>query len=102
MNIIFNLLPATKNMNDFVKEFTCIVCPKGCHLKVDDKLNVLSSVVTSQIDVHSRFGGVIPEVASRMHVEQISTIVDSAIKEAKIFEAKDKDNVVKYVNSPLL
>lgn len=59
-------------------------CDETACAIIDEKLNVLSSVVTSQIDVHSRFGGVIPEIASRMHVEQISTIVDSAIKEAKI------------------
>lgn len=59
-------------------------CDETACAIIDENYNVLSSVVTSQIDVHSRFGGVIPEVASRMHVEQISTIVDSAIKQAKI------------------
>lgn len=59
-------------------------CDETACAIVDDELNVLSSVVTSQIDVHARFGGVIPEVASRMHVEQISTIVKSAIDEADI------------------
>lgn len=59
-------------------------CDETACAIIDEKLNVLSSVVTSQIDVHSRFGGVIPEIASRMHVEQISTIVDEAIKQAKI------------------
>ena len=51
---------------------------------VDEKLNILSSVVTSQIDVHARFGGIIPEIASRMHVEQISTIVNEALVQAGI------------------
>lgn len=59
-------------------------CDETACAIVDEKLNVLSSVVTSQIDVHSRFGGVIPEIASRMHVEQISTIVKSAIEQANI------------------
>ena len=59
-------------------------CDETACAIIDEDLNVLSSVVTSQIDVHSRFGGVIPEIASRMHVEQISTIVDSAIKQADI------------------
>lgn len=59
-------------------------CDETACAIIDEDLNVLSSVVTSQIDVHSRFGGVIPEIASRMHVEQISTIVDSAIKQANI------------------
>lgn len=59
-------------------------CDETACAIIDERLNVLSSVVTSQIDVHSRFGGVIPEIASRMHVEQISTIVDEAVKQAKI------------------
>ena len=59
-------------------------CDETACAIVDDSLNVLSSVVTSQIDVHARFGGVIPEIASRMHVEQISTIVSSAIDQANI------------------
>ncbi|KRQ87659.1 tRNA N6-adenosine threonylcarbamoyltransferase [Caloramator mitchellensis] len=45
---------------------------------------VLSNVIYSQIDIHKRFGGVVPEVASRKHVEIISLIVEEAIKEAGI------------------
>ena len=45
---------------------------------------VLSSVVSSQIDIHARFGGVVPEVASRAHVEAILPVVDSALSEAGI------------------
>ncbi len=60
-------------------------CDETACAIIDEKLNVYSSVVTSQIDVHARFGGVIPEVASRMHVEQISTIVKSAIQEANLY-----------------
>ena len=59
-------------------------CDETACAVVDEDLNVLSSIVTSQIDVHARFGGVIPEVASRMHVEQISTIVRSAVEQANI------------------
>ncbi len=59
-------------------------CDETACAIIDEKLNILSSVVTSQIDVHARFGGVIPEVASRMHVEQISTIVKSAVEKAGI------------------
>lgn len=59
-------------------------CDETACAIIDEDLDVLSSVVTSQIDVHARFGGVIPEVASRMHVEQISTIVTDAINKANI------------------
>ena len=59
-------------------------CDETACAIIDENLNVLSSVVTSQIDVHARFGGVIPEVASRMHVEQVSAIVKEAIDKANI------------------
>jgi N6-L-threonylcarbamoyladenine synthase len=46
--------------------------------------DVLSSVVSSQIDEHARFGGVVPEIASRAHVEAIVPIVRRACAEAKV------------------
>lgn len=73
-------------------------CDETACAIVDENLNVLSSVVTSQIDVHARFGGVIPEVASRMHVEQISTIVKSAIDQANI--CVDDVDAIAYTIGP--
>ncbi len=46
--------------------------------------DVLSSVVSSQIDLHARFGGVVPEIASRAHVEILPNVIDQAIAEAGI------------------
>lgn len=46
--------------------------------------DVLSSVVSSQIDIHSRFGGVVPEVASRAHLESIVPVVRRAFDDAGI------------------
>lgn len=43
---------------------------------------ILSNVVYSQIDLHRRFGGVVPEVASRKHVEKIAVVVNEAFQEA--------------------
>jgi N6-L-threonylcarbamoyladenine synthase len=43
---------------------------------------VLSNVVSSQIDIHQRFKGVMPEIASRLHVEQISIVIKEAITKA--------------------
>lgn len=45
---------------------------------------VISNIISSQIDIHKRFGGVVPEVASRMHLEAINNIVDQALKDAKM------------------
>ncbi|MEY3806664.1 MAG: putative O-sialoglycoprotein endopeptidase [Actinomycetota bacterium] len=50
--------------------------------------DVLSSIVSSQIDIHARFGGVVPEVASRAHVESIIPVVNSAIEEAGILPSR--------------
>ncbi len=45
---------------------------------------ILSSKVASQIDVHTKYGGVVPEVASRIHIENISIIIREAIEEASV------------------
>mgnify|MGYP001172761809 CR=1 FL=1 len=45
---------------------------------------VLSNVIASQIAIHTKFGGVVPEVASRKHIEAIAGVVDAAMKEAKL------------------
>ena len=53
-------------------------------LKNDDEL--LSNVIASQIESHKRFGGVVPEVASRHHVEVITACIEEALAEAGITE----------------
>jgi len=53
-------------------------------LKKDDQL--LSNVIASQIESHKRFGGVVPEVASRHHVEVITACIEEALAEAGITE----------------
>ena len=45
---------------------------------------IISNIISSQIDMHKKFGGVVPEVASRMHLEVINNIVREALEEAKI------------------
>jgi N6-L-threonylcarbamoyladenine synthase len=50
--------------------------------------DVLSSIVSSQIDIHARFGGVVPEVASRAHLESIVPVIDAAISEAGILPSR--------------
>lgn len=46
--------------------------------------DVLSSVVSSQVDIHARFGGVVPEVASRAHIESLVPVVSAAVEQAGI------------------
>ena len=46
--------------------------------------DILSNVVSSQIEEHRKFGGVVPELAARAHLENIEFIIDTALKESKI------------------
>ena len=50
----------------------------------NDKPLILSNVVSSQVDVHKEFGGVVPELAARSHIEKIDLIAKKAITESKI------------------
>ncbi|HXZ62123.1 MAG TPA: tRNA (adenosine(37)-N6)-threonylcarbamoyltransferase complex transferase subunit TsaD, partial [Acidimicrobiales bacterium] len=59
-------------------------CDETAAAVVDDSLAVRSSVVASQVDLHSAFGGVVPELASRAHVETISPVVARALDEAGV------------------
>lgn len=47
-----------------------------------DGRKVLSNIISSQIDVHKLYGGVVPEIASRHHLNNINTVVDRAVSEA--------------------
>jgi len=51
---------------------------------VEDGRKILSNIVSSQSDIHSRYGGIVPELASRRHIEMIMPVVDEAIKQAGI------------------
>lgn len=53
---------------------------------------VLTNIVSTQIDLHKKFGGVVPEVASRKHIENIDGVLQEALDEAKI-ELKDIDHI---------
>lgn len=57
-------------------------CDETAVSVVMDGRNVLSSVVASQIPEHRKFGGVVPEVASRQHVETITQVIDQALVDA--------------------
>ncbi|MBB6633448.1 tRNA (adenosine(37)-N6)-threonylcarbamoyltransferase complex transferase subunit TsaD [Cohnella thailandensis] len=59
-------------------------CDETSVAVVRNGTEVLSNVVSSQIDTHRRFGGVVPEIASRKHVESITVILEEAIAEAGV------------------
>jgi len=59
-------------------------CDETAAAVVTDQLQVLSSVVASQDALHERFGGVVPEIASRAHVERILPVIDEALRKANL------------------
>jgi N6-L-threonylcarbamoyladenine synthase len=59
-------------------------CDETAAAVITDRLEVLSSVVASQDHLHERFGGVVPEIASRAHVERILPVIDEALRKAKL------------------
>ena len=59
-------------------------CDETAAAVIRDGRKVLSNVVASQVDVHARYGGVVPELASRKHVEAISVVVNSALETAGV------------------
>jgi N6-L-threonylcarbamoyladenine synthase len=67
-------------------------CDETAAAVVEDGRFVRSSVVSSQIDLHARFGGVVPEIASRAHVQLITAVIAEALVEAGC-ELSDLDAV---------
>jgi N6-L-threonylcarbamoyladenine synthase len=63
---------------------------------------VLSSVVSTQIDLHARYGGVVPEVASRAHVEMLTPVVSQAMLEAGMVDGAKVDAVAATVGPGLI
>jgi N6-L-threonylcarbamoyladenine synthase len=51
---------------------------------VENGRKILSNIVSSQSDIHTRYGGIVPELASRRHIEMITPVVDEALKQAEI------------------
>ena len=67
-------------------------CDETAAAVVSDGLNVLSNVVASQIDIHQKYGGVVPELASREHLRQIVPVVREALSQAKM-QLQDLDAI---------
>lgn len=57
-------------------------CDETAAAVVEGGRRIVSNVLSSQVELHSRFGGVVPEIASRHHLESINSIVDQALKES--------------------
>jgi len=60
-----------------------------------NSVNVLSNIISSQIDIHKKYGGVIPEIAAREHVLDILPVIDASLKKAGV----DKKNIAKEIDA---
>ena len=59
-------------------------CDETAAAVIRNGRQVLSNVIASQIDLHKLYGGVVPEIASRKHIEKINQVIEEALAEAKI------------------
>ncbi len=59
-------------------------CDETAAALVRDGREMVSSVISSQIEIHKRFGGVVPEIASREHLDKIVPVVEEAFARAKV------------------
>ena len=77
-------------------------CDETAAAVVMNGTRVLSSVVSTQIDLHARFGGVVPEVASRAHVEMLTPVISQAMLEAGMVDGGKVDAVAATVGPGLI
>jgi len=73
-------------------------CDETAAAVLDERREVLGAVVASQDALHERFGGVVPEIASRAHLERILPVIDEALRQAGIAVAQL--DAVAVVNTP--
>ena len=67
-------------------------CDETAASVVKNGRTVLSNIISSQIELHKLYGGVVPEIASRKHIEKINQVIEEALKEAEV-ELDDLDAI---------
>lgn len=77
-------------------------CDETAAAVVEHGRNVRSSIVSSQVDLHSRFGGVVPEVAGRAHLEMLTPVVEEALSVAGLTGGSDLDAVAATIGPGLI
>ena len=63
---------------------------------IKDGCEDVSTVILSQMNTHANYGGVVPEIASRMHVENITLVIDEALKKANM-KMEDIDALIELL-----
>src|SRR5271165_2958357 len=59
-------------------------CDETAAAVFTEEPRILSSVIASQTDLHARFGGVVPEVAARAHLQRLLPVIDEALRQANL------------------
>ena len=82
-NTLFSNKPVTINENSLIMAIESSCDETACAI-VKGGREVLANVVASQIKIHEEYGGVIPEIAAREHLEAVNIVVDEAFKQAGV------------------
>lgn len=82
-NTLFSNKPVTINKNSLIMAIESSCDETACAI-VRGGREVLTNVVASQIKTHEEYGGVIPEIAARMHLEAVNVVADEAFKQAGV------------------
>lgn len=104
--IVFDSFGVRKNCNCMYRIMLCFNSRMECNMKKEEQdililgiesscdetaaavvcngREVLSNVISSQIELHKLYGGVVPEIASRKHIEKINQVIEEALEEAKV------------------
>ena len=67
-------------------------CDETAAAVVKNGREVLSNIISSQVPIHRKFGGVVPEIASRKHIENVLPVIDEALQQAKV-DLKELDGI---------
>ena len=69
-------------------------CDETAASVVRNGREVLSNVISSQIDIHTLYGGVVPEIASRKHIERINYVIEDALNSFSDIKCKSVDDIL--------
>jgi N6-L-threonylcarbamoyladenine synthase len=77
-------------------------CDETAAAVVADGRKIISNVVSSQIKIHAKYSGVVPELASRAHIESINFVIEKALKDAGIsfVNFRNKISAIAYTRGP--
>ena len=78
------ILKEGKNMKDILTMGIESSCDETSVAIVKNGREILSNVIDTQIPIHEKYGGVVPEIASRNHIEAISRVAKKAFKDANV------------------